>query len=387
MAANDAGGLRVVVAGVFLDPERRHPRELLKVWRDFGRVPAAAGGPGGAQVTIVQAAWEDHRCEIGGAPCFFVREEEPPFVRLPGRRQIRRVPRRLFQRIADLSPDVIHYEGLVCPRLLRALARSLPCVPILSQDHFSRPPQGWRRWLWRWGFAPLAGVTFTARAQADPFKTAGVLRRDLPVFEVIEGSTPFTPGDRLTARAATGLDGDPCLLWVGNLDARKDPLMVLDAVARATSLPNLRLHMCYRYQPLLGAVRARVADPSLTKRVALHGEIEYPQIEAYFRAADFLVQASHEEGSGYGVIEALACGTTPLLTDIPPFRRITGDGEFGALVPLGDSGALARAITEWSRRDPALLRHRAREHFERSLSFDAIGRQLLTAYRQVHRPS
>jgi glycosyltransferase involved in cell wall biosynthesis len=231
-------------------------------------------------------------------------------------------------------------------------------------------------------------VTFTARAQADAFKAAGILRPELPVFEVIEGSSTFTTGDQSAARAATGLSGDPCLLWVGNLDANKDPLMVLDAVAAAVgALPNLRLHMCYRYAPLLEAVRSRIAAPALAGRVTLHGEIGYPQIEAHFRAADFVVQASHAEGSGYGVIEALACGTTPLVTDIPSFGRITGDGEFGALVPLGESGALARAIEDWSRRDRALLRRRAREHFERSLSFEAIGRQLLSAYRQLHRPS
>jgi glycosyltransferase involved in cell wall biosynthesis len=339
-------------------------------------------------VTIVQSAWEDDRCEIDGVRCDFVRETEPPFLALPGKRAVRRIPRRLFQRIAESSPDVIHYEGLVCPRLLRALARAFPRVPILSQDHGSKLPRGWRRWLWRWGFAPLAGVTFTARAQGDEFKAAGILQPGLPVFEVVEGSSPFTPGDQAAARVATGLAGDPCVLWVGNLDSNKDPVTVLEAVAAAAeSLPDLRLHMCYRHAPLLAAVRARIAAPALAGRVVLLGEIGYPQIQAHFRAADFLVQASHAEGSGYGVIEALACGTTPLVTDIPSFRRITGGGAFGALVPVGDSGALARAINDWGRRDRSVLRRRAREHFEQNLSFDAIGRQLLYAYHQVSRAS
>ena len=64
-------------------------------------------------------------------------------------------------------------------------------------------------------------------------------------------------------------------------------------------------------------------------------------------------------------------------------RRITGDGEFGALVPVEDAVAFAAAIRDWSRRDGATLRRRAREHFERDLSFDAIGGQLRAAYEAV----
>jgi glycosyltransferase involved in cell wall biosynthesis len=101
------------------------------------------------------------------------------------------------------------------------------------------------------------------------------------------------------------------------------------------------------------------------------------------RAADFLVLGSHSEGSGYAVIEALACGTTPLVTDIPSLRRITGDGAVGALSPPGDADAMARALVEWSRKPRAELRHAAREHFERALSVSAIGQQLRAAYGAV----
>jgi glycosyltransferase involved in cell wall biosynthesis len=382
MAAPDANGLRVVVAGVYLDPLRRAPRELLESWRDFGRAAASAGRQG-VRVTIVQAAWDDESCDIDGVACHFVREDRPPFLRLPGAGRVRRVPRRLFGRIAALSPALVHYEGLVCPHLARALGRHLSSVPILAQDHGSKAPRGWRRRLWRWGFAPLAGVAFTARAQAEEFQIAGILRRDLPVFEVVEGSSPFTPGDQAAARAETGLGGDPSLLWVGNLDANKDPLTVIDALERAKAVPRAQLHMCYRHAPLLGAVRARIAGRGLAGRVVLHGQVAYPAIEAYFRAADFVVQASHREGSGYAIIEALACGTTPLVTDIPSFRRITGDGAFGALVPVDDPAALAQAIEDWSRKDRALLRRRAHEHFVRGLSFEAIGRQLVHVYEQM----
>ena len=83
------------------------------------------------------------------------------------------------------------------------------------------------------------------------------------------------------------------------------------------------------------------------------------------------------------LIEALACGTTPLVTDIPSFRRITGEGHAGALVPLEDAPALAQAIVRWSERGRAELRRDARRHFERELSFDANGRDS-TGYEDLN---
>src|SRR3989442_1013434 len=282
-----------------LDPLGRDPETLLAgTWCAFGRT-AAAAHRAGARVVIVQAAWENAEREIEGVPCHFVRERGDPFIRLPGGRMVRRRPRRLLQRVSALAPDLIHFEGLLFPREVRALAAALPRVPILAQDHATKCPSGWRRWWFRWGFAPLAGVAFTARAQAEPFTAAGVLRPSLSIFEVIEISSPFTPGDQRAARSAAHMDGDPCLLWVGNLDPNKDPLTVLDAVAQVPSkLPGLRLHMCFRHAPLLGLVQARIAeDPLLTDRVRLLGEVRHPEIETHFPAADFLVQASHAEGS------------------------------------------------------------------------------------------
>lgn len=376
---------RVVWVGTNLDRLGRAPGVLLEAaWRDFGRT-AAAAHRAGAHVTIIQTAWEDGDRTIDGVECHFVAERGHPFVRLPGRRTVQRSPRRLLERVKALAPSLIHFEGLVHPRALRALAAALPDVPILVQDHGTKCPRGWRRWWYRWGFAPIAGIAFTARAQAEPFRAAGVLRPNLPIFEVIEGSSPFTPGDQASARSTAAMEGDPCLLWAGNLDRNKDPLTVLDAVSRAVPhLPGLRLYMCFRHASLLTSVQARIAaDPALVGRVRLLGAVPYPTIETYVRAADFLVQASHEEGSGYAVIEALACGTTPLVTDIPSFRRITGEGQFGALTPVGNAHLFADAIRDWSRRDRATLRRNAREHFERDLSFDAIGRQLRATYTQV----
>jgi glycosyltransferase involved in cell wall biosynthesis len=97
---------------------------------------------------------------------------------------------------------------------------------------------------------------------------------------------------------------------------------------------------------------------------------------------DLFVLGSHHEGSGYSLIEALACALPPLVTDIPSFRALTGRGAVGRLWPCGDAAALAGALEDLWRRGPA-ARPAVRAHFERELSFAAVGRKLAAMYAQV----
>ncbi len=71
------------------------------------------------------------------------------------------------------------------------------------------------------------------------------------------------------------------------------------------------------------------------------------------RAADLFVLGSHREGSSFALIEALATGLTPVVTDIPSLRALTGNGAVGALWPCGDAGALDDALRSARRGDSA----------------------------------
>src|SRR5207237_3857990 len=103
--------------------------------------------------------------------------------------------------------------------------------------------------------------------------------------------------------------------------------------------------------PLLETVRERIASsPILRERVTLLGAWPRERMEMLFRAADLFLQTSHREASGRSLIEAMACGAAPAVTDIPAWRRIVGHA--GSLTPVGDASSLADAIVAWANRDP-----------------------------------
>ena len=144
------------------------------------------------------------------------------------------------------------------------------------------------------------------------------------MFAVPESSTGLRPGPRGQAREASGVDGDPAVLWVGRLDENKDPLTVLDGFERLLRMkPGARLTMVYGEEALAGDVGRRLdRSPVLASAVRLAGRVPHDRMPAFYGAADLFVLGSHHEGSGYALIEALACGVVPAVTDIPPFRAL-----------------------------------------------------------------
>jgi glycosyltransferase involved in cell wall biosynthesis len=372
--------LHVAQIGFFNDPQERAPEEILEAWSTLVDV-AEAAGPAGVQVSVVQACTRRAKLERNGVRYYFL-----PFEEQSGSGSLAPLGEQL-RTLTPHPPQLLHVHGLGFPRQVSSLAAILPDLPIVLQDHASRPPRIWRRGLWRRGLAVAAGVAFCAADQAQPFAAAGLLATRTRVYEIAESTSRFAPGDRAVARRGTGVAGDPAVLWVGHLDANKDPLTVLEGVSSAARvLPALRLYCCFGIAPLLRAVEERIGgDPHLRGRVQLLGRVPHEQIEQLMRAADIFVLGSHREGSGYALIEALACGLPPVVTDIPSFRALTGAGAVGRLWPCGDAQKLGAALQSVASRARDDERRAVRTHFDRELSFDALGGKLTAMYRDVIR--
>lgn len=366
--------MRVAHVNIVRPGGRPEPEALLDVWPTLGDV-ASAVHRAGAEVTVIQSFHKAAELERDGVRYVFA-----PEPALPGR-ATGLAPWRLARAAQDCSPDVIHVNGLEFDWHTRFLG-SLG-VPVLAQDHCSTADQ--RRARRRRALRRVDGVVFTDAKQAEPFRRNGSLPADVPVFSAPESSTRFTPGDLHEARVRSGVFGDPAILWVGRLNAKKDPLTILDAIELAAAeLSGIQLWCCFHEQPLLPQVEARMAaSPVLGGRVHLLGRKSHSEIETLCRAADFFMLGSHHEGSGYALIEALACGATPIVSDIPSFRKLTGDGHIGALAPVGDAAAFSRALIVLAAQPRAGLRARAVEHFNRELSFDVVGAQLCAIYEAL----
>jgi glycosyltransferase involved in cell wall biosynthesis len=367
--------LHVVQLSFFNDPQARQPQELLSAWPSLADI-AECATVGGVRVSVIQASVHSDRVVRNGITYYFL-----PF----GRATEGGVSAALKSLLSELEPDLVHVQGLGFPRDVLSLARLTPRLPIVLQDHADQVPRLWHRSVWARGLAAASGVVFCAAAQAAPFVAAGLLKSPTQVYEVPESTSRFQVGDTLAARRALNIEGDPVVVWVGHLDANKDPLTVLEGVSLAArQLPGLRLWCCFGSAPLLKAVRRRIeSDPLLSGRVQLLGRLPHAEVERLMRAADLFVSGSHREGSGYSLLEALACGVTPVVTDIPSFRALTGQGSFGELWPVGSPGGLCRALLSATPKLSIRTRAAVREYFDRELSFGAVGAKWAATYADV----
>ena len=153
----------------------------------------------------------------------------------------------------------------------------------------------------------------------------------------------------------------PVLLGIGRLHPQKDFATLLRAFAQVRAVRAARLLILGEGEER-EALEALVAELGVAADVALPGFAANPY--AYLSRAGAFVLSSRWEGLPTVVIEALACGAPVVSTDCPsgPDEILQG-GRLGALTPVGDDAALARAILDTlaAPPDPAAGRARAQD--------------------------
>ena len=364
------GRLSVVQVNYACDKRLTDPDALLARYFTLTGWGEALVGAGAGPVAVVQQFHRDVAIARNGVEYSFCRSG-------------------IAAAVAARHPDIAHVNGLIFPARTWMLRRALDRpAAIVVQNHSDGGAVGRAPALRIAGRAARGAADawlFAAVEHAAAWRRAGVVAARQRVYQVMEASTTLRALPRAAARAASGLRGSPAILWVGRLNTNKDPLAVLDAFERcAAGLPVATLTMIYGTDELLEEVRVRIArSPALRERVHLAGAIPHERMAAYYSAADIFIAGSHHEGSGYSLMEACACGAIPVVTDIPTFRLMTGAGTVGALWTPGDAASCARAIADVSARDLSAARATLAAHFDRALSWDAVGRRALAIYHEV----
>ena len=83
--------------------------------------------------------------------------------------------------------------------------------------------------------------------------------------------------------------------------------------------------------------------------------VPHEELAKYFQQADIYVSTSLSDGLSVSLLEAMASGLFPIVTDIPGNREIIKDGVNGFLIPIGNTEALSAKIIEIIRK-PKLLK-------------------------------
>ena len=114
----------------------------------------------------------------------------------------------------------------------------------------------------------------------------------------------------------------------------------------------------------------------LERNTTFLGFVDHEQMANYYKQADIYVSSSTSDGDHVSLMEAMACGLFPVVSDIPANREWIDDGKNGFLVPVDDKPSLfAQRIVEAINKRK--LRERVRKHnFELIRTRGQFGRDL-----------
>jgi len=154
-------------------------------------------------------------------------------------------------------------------------------------------------------------------------------------------TTVFSPGSKSAARAALGLPQDREIVLFTARALADNPFK--DYATLAQALPRVAEA---RPDVLLVAIGSE-GDSALVGHTE-HRTVPFvedpAEVAQYYRAADVYVHAARAENLPLAIIEALACGTPVVASDVGGVPELVTDGETGLLVPVGDAQRLASAI-------------------------------------------
>lgn len=219
---------------------------------------------------------------------------------------------------------------------------------VVVAEHNELPPpsrSGWQRAFntsIRWSY-PRAyrAIAVSHGVKRSLVVGAGVSPQHVEVIynPVIGPVLRTTPRSR---PAELPLDGVRNVVGMGRLTKQKNFANLLHAFAVLRARLPARLL-------ILGEGDARPALEAIVQRLGLADDVSLPGFVPnaydYLAHADLFALSSDWEGLPTVLIEALALGARVVATDCPSGpREILADGAYGALVPVGDSDALAAAM-------------------------------------------
>jgi glycosyltransferase involved in cell wall biosynthesis len=191
----------------------------------------------------------------------------------------------------------------------------------------------------RWAAARAAASIAVCRALREEMVGIGCEAAKIHVLRNGVDLQRFTPLPRQEARSGLQLTGKVALS-VGYLIERKGHHI---AIAALRELPDWQL-LIVGHGPMEAELRGLAAASGVADRVRFVGAVEQGALPRYYSAADVLILASSREGMANVLLEALACGTPVVATNLWGTPEIIAAPEAGELMRERSASALLEAL-------------------------------------------
>ena len=266
---------------------------------------------------------------------------------------------RVRRLLREFAPDVVFAPYLLSNGLMAAAVAPAPIVvAAMGGDVLDHPDHPWwrraaKRALVRAACLRARTVLSVAPHLSEALRAAGVPAAKIVEFPIGVDRARFYPPPQAAPAAGT-----PHIVCTRNHMPVYDIPTVLEALAGLAAGGRAFRASFAGGGNLLESHRRRAAELGLAGRVELLGLLPHEELPELLRRSDVYVSAALSDGTSASLLEALATGLVPVVSDVPANRGWVDPGRTGLLFPAGDPAALGAALARAL--DDGELRARAR---------------------------
>lgn len=293
---------------------------------------------------------------------------------------------QLTRIIKDKKIDLIHAHTRVS-QVASYLASRRAGIPYIATCHGYFNAKLSRRLFDTWGEKVVAiskavGAHLEKDFNVDSQRIEVIYNGiDLSRFSNIYSSDQVS-----RARRLLGIQRGYVIGTMGRLSSVKGQKFLIEAMKEVIS--KSKETMCL----IIGSGREEAALKELAGSLGLEDRIiftgaAYMDIPLYIACMDIFVLPSIEEGLGLALLEAMSLGRPCVASATGGIKDIINDGVNGILTPVGDSGAIAKAILKiLNDRDFAKnISERAKDFVTGRFSIEAMADNMIALYGKVIR--
>lgn len=278
------------------------------------------------------------------------------------------------ERFDAIDAHYMYPDGVAAVWLGRAFG--LPTVvTVRGTDINLIPRHAIPRALIRQTIGDTAALIAVSAALKNELVALGAPEHKVAVLRNGVDTSLFRPMDRGACRAALGLTR-PTLLSVGHLIERKGHHRIIQAMTR---LPEFDL-LIAGDGPDRNRLASMIERLGLKDRARLLGAMPHTELPALYNAADILVLASSREGWANVLLEAMACGTPAVASNVWGNPEVVRDPAAGKIAEENTPDGISSAVRVLHANLPARAMTRA---YAEQFSWDATTEGQLALFQNL----
>ncbi|MFN0151406.1 MAG: glycosyltransferase [bacterium] len=240
-----------------------------------------------------------------------------------------------YDLIHVVTPGPVGISALLAARLLG--------IPLLGSYHTQLPEyariltgnESLERVTWefmRYFYSKCERILVPSQLQLEDLARRGFAKERLGLLPAGVDTRQFNPARRSDAfREAAGAKGKTLFLYVGRISREKDLELLADAYKRVLA-EDAKVRLAFVGD---GPLRADL-EASLGATAHFTGVLKGEELAAAFASADVFVFPSATDTLGCVVLEAMASGLPPIVTDGGGAQESVRDGETGLVARAGN---------------------------------------------------